>query len=66
METKTKRPYRIITVYSNEDKYRDKLNAIGAVFTERQVHSGFWGTEFTIEKPKGKGAYDKMRAIDNL
>ena len=60
------KPYRTITVYSEESGFRQKLEGIGAVFTERPVFSRFHGTEFSIEKPKGKGARARMKAIDEL
>lgn len=45
---------------------REKLKTLGVEFKERDFLSDFWGKEFTIQKPKGKGTTQKMRAIDAL
>lgn len=60
------KPYRVIIHYNNGTWLREKLKEMGVVFTERNVFSGFWGVEFRIQKPTGKGAKEKMRQIDSL
>jgi len=60
------KPFRVVQVYSRAFMYRKKLEEIGAVFTERDVFNRFWGTEFTIEKPRGEGAQSRIKAIDSL
>jgi hypothetical protein len=61
-----KKPYRIVTLNHSSEKFVNDLTAIGVKFTKRDVLNDFWGVEFTIEKPTGKGTYDKCRAIDKL
>lgn len=52
------------TWYSNEDKLRHKLNELGCTFTERNVMSTFWGVEFKIDKPIGRGCGTKINEIN--
>ncbi len=62
----SQKSYRVIVWYSEEAVLRAKLKALDVEFTERPIHSEFYGTEFSIYKPRGKGATEKMRAIDKL
>lgn len=59
-----KKPYRITVCYCHPKQIRNKLNQIGVIFTEKDIFSGFWGKEFSIEKPRGKGAHEKMKQIN--
>ena len=60
------KPYRTITYYSEADKLRKRLTKLGVKFSEQLVMNGFWGTQFDIENPRGKGAGEKMREVDKL
>lgn len=61
------KPYRIIQIFANPNSLQNKLETMGVKFTSRDILSnGFWGTEFEIEKPKGKGTTNKCREIDQL
>ena len=54
------------TYYGGYGQIRSALTTIGVKWTERDVLNNFWGKEFTVEKPRGKGAQLKMREIDRL
>ncbi len=60
------KPYRIITVYSNENKFEKQLKDLGVKFTSKPIFNRFNGTQFEIEKPMGKGAMEKRRQINKL
>lgn len=57
----------IYTLYiSNVSHYEERLKQIGASYSLRNVLNNFWGKEFTIEPPKGKGSREKINNIYNL
>ena len=64
--TRPAKAFRTVTYYGGYDELRAKLKAMEVEFTEEDVMNGFWGKKFTIMKPRGKGATEKIRAIDNL
>lgn len=60
------KPFRTITYYSGAEGLKKKLNEIGVKYTFKDVKNEFWGVEFQIEKPTGKGATKKMQLIREL
>lgn len=61
------KPYRTISIFSGYDAFRKQLKEIGVEFKERDTMSnGFWGKQFIIAKPRGKGAHNKERQIWEL
>lgn len=56
----------IITVFNNGNTIRKKLIELNAKFTEKDVLSTFWATQFTVEYPKGKGAQAKTKILLSL
>jgi hypothetical protein len=62
-----RKPYRVVTFYSlNCDAIKEKLKAAHIEFSCRDVLNNFWGIEFTIYKPRGKGATAKCKIINEL
>lgn len=55
-----------ITVYDTDEQMRQSLDQLGATYTERPVFSNFWGIQFTIERPFGKGSAAKLELIYKL
>jgi hypothetical protein len=49
-----------LRVYGGRRRIRAELEARNISFTERDFLSDFWGTEFEVEKPSGKGATKKL------
>lgn len=52
-----------IIYHSGEATLRKQLTEMGFKFKERFVFSGFYGTEFHVEKPRGKGATIKINQL---
>ena len=60
------KPLRIITLYGGYSAFEKTLRDNSIVFSVRDCFSGFWGKEFYIEKPRGKGATAKISLIWSL
>lgn len=58
--------YRTIVHYNNGNALRKILTENCIKFREQDVLDGFWGKQFDIERPRGKGAQDKIRLINRL
>ncbi len=55
------------TLYtSNVRNYEQKLAELGVEYTTKDVLNNFWGVQFTIKKPKGKGSTKKLDTIFEL
>lgn len=63
---RTSKPYRTIIFYSGVESVKKKLDEAGIQYTCRDVLSTFWGVEFSIAKPTGKGATSKCQIIRSL
>lgn len=61
-----RRILRRITYYGNYDTLRQQLKDIDVDWMETDVYTTFWGKEFTIFKPKGKGAVQKTSKVWSL
>lgn len=55
-----------IRVYDDGNTFRTALNELEVEFTERKIFSGFWGTEFTVQHPKGAGAVERRKLVRQL
>jgi hypothetical protein len=53
----------ILTVYGQYQMIRNDLKQLEIPFTERDVLNNFWGIEFKVAKPCGKGAKDKLNKL---
>ena len=57
----------IFTLYaSNVRNYEQKLVELDVEYTTKDVLNNFWGVQFTIKKPKGKGSTKKLDMIFEL
>ena len=56
----------LISVFGGKLEYRLILNKYDFKFTERDFFSRFWGTEFTVEYPTGKGTVKKAEMLRKL
>lgn len=54
------------TFYSKASTARNLLSASGFDFIERPVTNVFYGTEFTVIVPSGKGKNKKIQEIEEL
>jgi hypothetical protein len=54
------------TFYSNANATRNLLTAHGFDFIERPVLNVFYGTEFTVIVPSGKGKNKKVDLINQI
>jgi hypothetical protein len=46
--------------------YRKRVEELGLKVHERSMFSGFHGTEFVIERPRGRGCAKKIQQIDEI
>lgn len=55
-----------IRLYGQYDKYRQIFKEMGLTFTERDILSNFFGKEFVVDAPKGKGSVAKCKQLLDL
>lgn len=55
--------YRIFGGYTSTEKI---LTDNGFKFTSTDIFSNFWGKEYSIEQPKGKGSTAKLKSLFKL
>lgn len=56
----------VFTHYTSGVKTAERLTAAGFTFTRRDVFNNFWGVEFTVQAPRGKGATDKLTVLSKI
>lgn len=63
--TKEEKPFKVLTIYCERaaNKYKKEFTKQGIKFKTRDILNVFYGTEFAIEKPTGKGAVAKKELI---
>lgn len=42
------------------------LQELNLTWTERDVFNGFWGIEFTVDKPRGKGSSKLIKELIDI
>lgn len=62
---KEEKPFKVLTIYCDvvAGKYKKEFTKQGIKFKTRDILNVFYGTEFEIEKPTGKGAVTQKELI---
>lgn len=58
----------IIEIYSTEfrPELKKRLTDAGFTFTTADIFNNFWGTQFIINAPRGKGTTAKMKFLETV
>lgn len=55
-----------ITSHVDLKPYHDELKELGVKYTTKTIFSNFYGTQFTIQQPTGRGAWTKTQKVHDV
>ncbi len=56
----------LLKIYGGYSDQTQKLDELGVKYTTRDFLGEFWGKEYTVEKPTGKGTSTKIKALYDM